>query len=487
MIKRFTGIFFIFLLLLSSFAFVQPISATNIETIYYDTSSFVDYFKIWGLVGTVSADGYVYGATCIPTLTHDSAKQYWVFYLYLAPQDGEAIAEIPIPTSYGGISVEYFNGSAWLTADGISKYKLSVPYRFNNTDKFTGISYSEGSIPADWAGADAPTVVNGLGEGGSLYRVQLAISTPAAVQLRITLRYVTSPVMLVEDGVDDYILVADADSLTPAAVNITYQVKIIRYATSISGGIFCKGNPNGNRAFEEIFATDVATDFKNTTGSLSTPSTLRFALGTVYAVNVIANNTNAYYVVDGVAGTAKEQLGAINNDGRNLLIGNSEWYPTVHPSFILYSFGIYNYGGSSVLLLNASSYNPTSGLFEDFSGRNNDGTPYGNVQYKAFTGNSFAWTLAGITPALNADDVIMNIYGEMGMFTALCMIIIFFVITLVAYIKLQNKTIVLLSVVFGLMINILSLSSGIPFVPFPQIFFSIVELLVLIYAHRMNM
>jgi hypothetical protein len=50
----------------------------------------------------------------------------------------------------------------------------------------------------------------------------------------------------------------------------------------------------------------------------------------------------------------------------------------------------------------------------------------------------------------------------------------------------QNSTMVLLSAVFALMVNVLSLSSGIPFSPFPQLFLSIVELMLLVYARRMN-
>jgi hypothetical protein len=72
------------------------------------------------------------------------------------------------------------------------------------------------------------------------------------------------------------------------------------------------------------------------------------------------------------------------------------------------------------------------------------------------------------------------------MIEELFIIIMIFAISLIVF-KMQSKTFVLLTAVFGLMINTLSLTAGIPFTPFLQIFFSIIELLLLIYARRMNM
>lgn len=70
------------------------------------------------------------------------------------------------------------------------------------------------------------------------------------------------------------------------------------------------------------------------------------------------------------------------------------------------------------------------------------------------------------------------------MIEELILILVFFVITMVFY-KMQAKTLVMLSAVFGLLINLLSLGAGIPFTPFVQAFFSIAELLLLIYARKM--
>ncbi len=60
-----------------------------------------------------------------------------------------------------------------------------------------------------------------------------------------------------------------------------------------------------------------------------------------------------------------------------------------------------------------------------------------------------------------------------------------FVASIVFY-KTRYRLFVMLSAVFGLMINILALSAGIPFTPYYQIFLSIVELTLFIYSTRQS-
>lgn len=52
--------------------------------------------------------------------------------------------------------------------------------------------------------------------------------------------------------------------------------------------------------------------------------------------------------------------------------------------------------------------------------------------------------------------------------------------------KLKIRLFVMLSAVFGLMINLLSLSSGIPFTPYYQLFLTIIELVLFIYSAKQS-
>jgi len=175
--------------------------------------------------------------------------------------------------------------------------------------------------------------------------------------------------------------------------------------------------------------------------------------------------------------------------------------PTSSATFKIGTYNMAKYGGiiyflylspnangdSPVLLINASSFSGSSNAtVVDFSGAGNHGTAYGGAQYKANLINGYQLTYISLVANINVNETVINWYGEMEVLAALVVVLAFFIITLFAYYKMQNSTMVLLSAVFALMVNVLSLSSGIPFSPFPQLFLSIVELMLLVYARRMN-
>jgi hypothetical protein len=65
----------------------------------------------------------------------------------------------------------------------------------------------------------------------------------------------------------------------------------------------------------------------------------------------------------------------------------------------------------------------------------------------------------------------------------LIIMLVFFVIVLYAR-KLEGKVYLLLATIFALVINIAGLNPDIPFYPYPQLFLSIFELVMLITSFR---
>ncbi len=364
------------------------------SAVVYSPETLPAYMVVRALAGEVSADGVAYASAVMPTWTVNTAAQYYQTTLFLNPEGGEAIVEFPSPQTYGGMTVEVWDGSAWVVMDGASGYALSVPHFFNNSDRFNSSAYASGP-PSDWAGTGAPSLVNASGLGGSLYRVQLAVSTSAAVQLRITLRYVTSPIIGAFDGVNDCIKTGDVvlRYIPYTVINIKLtntqngvggpQAVIGQPETSSSGWMYMYRMSwySANQNYLFVYYNDSASAKK--------------VLNPDYTVNnekttVIfwANSSGWHYFKCGATVVSNQQLdfSAYVFDEAPIYVGGVLRGPGI------WYYGaaiIYNANMCDVLLFNASSYNPTSGKYEDFSGSNNDGVGYGNVQYKINTIEGF--------------------------------------------------------------------------------------------------
>ncbi len=392
---KLTSSLVLLLFIISAFAGagISPVSAgSNIVT---DASTFFStYAYVYALnSSTISADNSTYLSSLLPSWTVNTTAEYGQATFYAKSNSfGYAVLEFMVPESFGGLTVESYNGTAWNVMDGAAGYNLSVPCFWNSSDIFNYSAYSSGP-PSDWAGTGAPAFVNASGLGGTLRRVQLAISTSSAVELRITLRYLTAPASAVCDGKNDYINCGtnvNVNTLNVTVVVRTFtilagSVLISRHADSAYGWTLKHGDSAGHLVY------GISSDGSAwSTATVTSPTIL--TNGSWQTFTLISNGTYKYAVIDGVEDVPSTQT-AVNNPANKAceigyaMISGSLYYPGIFKDVEVQNSTGY------VLFINATSYNSTSGLFEDFSGSNNDGTPHGNVQYKCYTGSGFLATI----------------------------------------------------------------------------------------------
>ena len=467
-LNKFFAVVFINLMLISAFCScsVNALDYVPVATVYTDAGALLTRFSVWALSGEVSADGANFGASCSPALTHYSEYEYYAFVLYAKDNP---IVEISVPDTYAGIDVELWDGSAYVLRTGNASFTLSVPCNFN----------SSSVPPADWG---TMPLAQPSGYAGSLRRVILAVNNTALgvdeAKLRITTYYATSPAVGF-DGRNDYV---KFDSRNITVFNFELLVRPFavitgdtnRYVLSKAGVVEVRVPSSGfaGQGFKIYNATSAHNAY-NTTD--------------VY-VNRILNYTGVfdgatvdYYLNGSKVSTAF--VGTVKANTNYFSLG--AYLDSLFFKGIIYSLNVVD--STAFLTLNASSFSGSSNTtVVDFSGAGNNGIAYGGVQYKVNLIAGYQLTYITLVASINVNETVINWYGEMEVLAALAVVLAFFIITLFAYYKMQNSTMVLLSAVFALMVNVLSLSSGIPFSPFPQLFLSIVELMLLVYARRMN-
>ncbi|MEN6621209.1 MAG: hypothetical protein ABFD50_06660 [Smithella sp.] len=474
--NKFFAAVFINLMLISAFCggAVNALDYVPVATVYTDAEDMLTRFSVWALSGEVSADGTSFGSSCEPALTHYSEYEYYTFVLYAKDNP---LVEISVPDTYAGIDVELWDGSAYVLRTGNASFTLSVPYTFN----------SSSVPPADWG---TMPLAQPSGSVGSLRRVQLAANTTAlseagTAQLRIKIYYTTEPAIPF-DGVNDYTSHADSASLRMANPHIDAYIKAWRM-NDYDGLLGKRKAGVGGGYFERFYTSKVQFVVDNTTNMYGVLSSNVAALNTVCEIKSYFDGSILYVNFDGTTTTRTLSITPAHND-QAFIVGYNPGDGTTHKfSGVIYNLTMGDGAYTGAFAINASSFSGGSDTtVTDFSGAGNHGTAYGNVQYKANLISGYQLTFISLEASIDISETVISWYGEIEMFAALSVVLMFFIITLFAYYKMQNSTMVLLSAVFALMVNVLSLSSGIPFSPFPQLFLSIVELMLLVYARRMN-
>jgi hypothetical protein len=335
---------------------VSPVAAG--DTVYTNTATFDDYFKLVEINGTVD--------DTTPALVFNTTAEYFDFNVTITPNAGNStIIEIPVPDGYMGLDL--WEGVTTLKT-GTANYTLSVPYDNNSTD-----------VPAlDWL---ALTAANGTGSNGIAKRVQLISNQTAATALTIRVYYATAPAVGF-DGVNDYVQVNDAADSQPS-LPLTFNLYIKLHRTvltykSISGVYQGYSVGSGNNAM-------VGTAYNSTT-KYNTDSS-----GTVLSYGSVKNYTMVY---DGVGITMYDNgtADAATSFGPDLRDSTSAF---VLSSMVLASpFIFYGQLVNTVSEFNASSFSGgASTTVDDFSASENDGVAYGGVQYKNYLGTGFAFTV----------------------------------------------------------------------------------------------
>jgi len=468
--NKFFAIVFINLMLISAFysCSVNALDYVPVATVYTDAEDMLTRFSVWALTGEVSADGTSFGSSCEPALTHYSEYEYYTFVLYAKDNP---VVEIAVPDTYMGIDVELWNGSAYVLRTGNASFTLSVPCNFNSTS----------APPADWG---TMPLAQPSGSVGSLRRVILAVNNTALgvdeAKLRITNHYATSPAVGF-DGVNDKVEIPDGSSIETLPIVLNTTMKMYRrlgawHCYIEKASVYRIGFNGINYFFGQASNSTLLTFADYSSESASE--------GVVYQHCLYYDGAKLEFFQDGISNGATAASPDLYNNAHPLRLGSSsgiQYYPVIFYDVALKS------GGVDSVKINASSFSggPNTTV-TDLSGAGNHGTAYGNVQYKANLINGYQLTYITLVASINVNETVINWYGEMEVLAALVVVLAFFIITLFAYYKMQNSTMVLLSAVFALMVNVLSLSSGIPFSPFPQLFLSIVELMLLVYARRMN-
>lgn len=486
------------------------------------TASFDYYFHVWAISGSVSDS--------TPTLTWDLTKEYFEFTITITPSSSNATVEFTVPDCYMG--ADLYVSSVLKT--GNAAYTLSVPYAYNSTDP-----------PAkDWGSG---TLASPTGEMGVYKRVMLYKNDANPTTLLVRVYYATAPAVGF-DGVDDYILVSDDDTLDITTGGYVFYgslqsangyLSVIRKEGTYIMGL---GSANLHRAH-------VVTDDYHVVQKEYQPDILSY-------ISMSYNSTNGYlsnYVNGNKQGADFSDLN-IAVTGSAIYIGCA-WAGSEETRLRMYFVKIYNEtftdgecNGTREtginLFFNASSFSGgASATVNDFSASDNDGNAYGNVQYKVYSGSGFQFTIPGSVwltmewgsypPAGTSDPAINStteyIWGasetlyayilspyyfsnftvggvayangstltlssnataylyavdEATMYSyawlSLAVLLIFFGVELIFYLK-GIPLFVIVAGVTALLVNVLSVSAGIPFTPYIQMLFSIIELVMMAY------
>ena len=408
--KKLCAVALLLVMVLPAFLSAQPVSAAPLAIT--SPTDWGGYVRVYALTNTtISNDNSTYATVIAPSVTTDTTAEYFQYVFYAKNiTAGLSWVELFVPESYAGLSVECWNGAAWVNKDGDAAFSLSVPVLWNNSDIISGSAYS-GAAPADW-GTLALHNASGL-IPGSLRRVVLAVNNTALgvdeAKLRITTYYATAPAVGF-DGRNDLVTILSSDTLNfgDDTASILAELKA-GYGQVLTKG---EGYP---------------TLFFNSTGGLevvySAVDEALYPYGVCYGDGYI-------YVAD----TYNHRIVQRNSDDLSWLnyckwaqvgyglpaafsfVSNStgqyadsfialdfHYFSNINPLYVGrgYRGCIYSLSISSALSINASSFSggSSNATVVDFSGAGNHGTAYGNVQYKTYKGTGFLGTMVFIESA----------------------------------------------------------------------------------------
>lgn len=322
------------------------------------------------------------------TVTVEQTKKYYQFELSITPSSNAWVGEIQVPDTYAGLSVEVWNGSAWELKDGASGYKLSVPYKYDYTDKLTGASYASGTdIPADWDGTGSPTLIKGTTVKGTQYRVQLAVSTATELQLKITIYYMSSS-GIEFDGVNDYIRVPDSPSLS-----ITDALRLKTFTSQIRGGL---NSWLIQKGYCGEYSLKIQTSTQGRWYQGCNPSSYELKSFTISNIDGISKNwtfvrinpTHLYGYLDDTL-IVDYNFTKTPCDTTTAVLIMSDAY-----TFLAGTIHNITVSNATQEVLSISAYSFSNGTtVTDSSGTGNHGTAYGNVQYKVNKKDGFNVTM----------------------------------------------------------------------------------------------
>ncbi|MEO0202342.1 MAG: hypothetical protein ABIL37_01285 [candidate division WOR-3 bacterium] len=389
--------------------------------------------RVVSLCGKVSLNGQTWKDSLeyFEIRTHPSFRiqnDRYVWEMYAQSNGSYAIMEFCIPDSYAGLSIEEWNGTAWVIRDGASNYTLSVPYLYNSTSQ----------PERDWGTLNTLTP---SGTFGTLKRVQLIINTTSSsVLLRISIHFTSIP-SISFDGVNDYVVIGlqPDGSGTPFTVYGWSEITIEELIYSIhpkANYALSKTSMIGDHWIDRVatyYNTEGRHDYtwmivemqtKRSDGSTGWYPTSVYAYRNswVHVVRRFTDSRELSYWINGL----RVYYTTIPSNEYTIFEWNPDnnaTYPERYKRFVLgasvvfsewmtikYSYiRIYNRALSNqeilnnlngiinttglVVYINASSWNGS--VFVDWSGNNNHGVPYGNVQYKIWNENGFKVTYVG--------------------------------------------------------------------------------------------